>query len=160
MSTTSNTITTAKAARLRKLIGGAALGAALVGALPAAAFAKEIGSGGGTGGGGTTVCSPISSLTVRADAKTSDVRVGTVQVSYGVKPCTNGQSLTVRTTVAEYLNPAVVVYDNPAAPLDGRFTVGINIRVTYVITVAAYDAVTGALAGSQKAYAAAVPKPV
>lgn len=156
---TKSTTPAAKTARARKLICGAVIGVALAAAVPATAFAKEIGSG-GTTTGGTTTCSPITSLSVRADAKTSDLRVGTVQVSYGVKACTNGQALTVRTTVAEYLDPSVVVYDNPAAPLDGKFTVGVNIRVTYVITIAAYDSVTGALAGSQKAYAAAVPKPV
>ena len=148
-----------KSRSLRTMIGGAVLGTALLAALPGAAFAKEVGSGGG-GGGTTTTCSPISSLTVKADATTSDTGAGTVSVSYGVKACTNGQLLTARTQVAEYLDPSVVIYENPAAPLNGKFTVGVRTRVTYVVTVTAYDAVTGLVAGVQKAYAAAVPKGV
>ena len=152
--------TTFRAGFARRVVSIALLGTAIAAAAPAVVYAKEAGSGGGVGGG-ATACSPISSLSVRSDATTSDTGTGSIQVSYGVKACTNGQSLSVSTNVAEYLSPSTVVYDNPAAPLNGKFTVvGVRTRVTYVVTITAYDQRTGAVAGSQKAYTAAIPKGV
>lgn len=149
-----------KTTAVRRALSVVMLGTAIAAAVPAVAYAKEIGSGTG-GGGTTTACSPISSLSVRADATTSDTGSGSIQVAYGVKACTNGQALSATTTVAEYLDPSVVFYNNPAAPLNGKFTLyGVRTRVTYVVTITAYDLATGAVAGSQKAYVAAIPKGV
>ena len=138
-------------------LGGAAL---LAAAIPATSFAKEIGSGSG-GTTGTTTCSPITSLTVKADPKVGETGLASIDVGYGVKPCTNGQAVTTNVTVSEYLNPSVVVYDWQDAPLNGKFTVfGVRVRVTYKVTVTVIDTATGALAGTQSAYVAAIPKGV
>ena len=138
----------------------ATIGAALlVGTMAGTAGAKEVASGGGTGGTVTPACSPISNLTVKSDPRVGETGLALTQVDYGVKACTNGQALTVRTTVAEYATGALA-YDNPNASLTGRFSAAIKIRTTYVVTVTAYDAATGAVAGSQSAWTAAVPKGV
>ena len=144
----------------RRLLAATMLGAALIAAAPATGFAKEIGSGGG-GGGGTATCSPVSSLVVKADARAGETGLATIDVSYGVKPCINGQAVTASVSVSEYLNPAVVMYDNPTAPLNGKFTVfGVRVRVTYKVTVTVIDVATGAVAGTQSAFVAAIPKGV
>lgn len=153
----------ARPASARRRLAGFVVGAAVlaVGTLGTAATAgaKEIGSGGGGGGGGTpTVCNPVSSLSVRADATTSDTSVGSIQASYSVKPCTNGQVLTVDTHVNQYDDPSVVVYDDPAAVLSGKFAVfGIRSRVLYTVSVTAYDAATGVQAGRLATVVAAIP---
>lgn len=136
--------------------------AALALALAGTASAREAASGGGGGGGGgAAVCNPVGSLTVKADATTSDTAVGSLQASYSVKPCVNGQALTVDTKVSEYYDRSVAVYDNPAAPLSGKFTVfGIRTRVLYIVTVTATDAATGAQAGTLSTVVSAVPKGV
>lgn len=148
----------ARRRRLATVLGGGALLLALVGGTAAA---KEIGSGGGGGGGGTAVCNPVSSLTVKADPRVGELGFANLDASYGVKPCTNGQAVTVHVSVYEYLDNSVVVYDDPAALLNGKFTVnGIRVRVTYVVKVEVFDAATGQLAGSQSAFVAAIPKGV
>ena len=141
-----------------RLVAAAVGAALLVGTMAGTAGAKEIGSG-GTTTGGTTTCSPISNLTVKSDPKVGETGLALTQVDYGVKACTNGQVLTVRTTVAEY-STGTLVYDNPNASLTGRFSVAIKIRTTYVVTITAVDAATGTVAGSQSAWTAAVPKGV
>lgn len=138
-------------------LGGAAL---LAAAVPATSFAKEIGSGGGGTTTGTTTCSPITSLTVKADPKVGETGLASLDATYGVKPCINGQTVTVDVNVSEYLTGALFV-DMPSSPLNGKFTLnGIKVRVTYKVTVTVVDAATGALAGTQSAYVAAVPKGV
>ena len=134
--------------------------AALTLALSGIATAGEIGSGGG--GGGVvkpTVCNPVTGLTVKTDATTSDTGIGSLQAVYSVKPCVNGQALTVTTKVSEYYSPSVVVYEDAGATGGGKFTVfGIRTRVLYTVTVTAYDAATGAQAGTLSTTAVAVPK--
>ena len=142
-----------------RLVAAAVGIALLVGTMAGTAGAKEIGSGGTTGGTVTPTCSPISNLTVKSDPKVGETGLALTQVDYGVKACTNGQVLTVRTTVAEY-STGTLVYDNPNASLTGRFSVAIKIRTTYVVTITAVDAATGTVAGSQSAWTAAVPKGV
>lgn len=160
--TTPTTPTTPRAARRRiGRVAGVVLGAALVaGTLAGPAGAKEIGSGGGGGGGGgTTTCNPVSSLGYKGDATTSDTAFATIQVDYSVKPCVKDQVVTVRTVVAESANPAVVVWDDPNAPLSGKFTVGgVRVNLSYTATVSVYDAVTGAPVGQRSIFVAAVRK--
>lgn len=142
-------------ARLSAVVLGAAL---LAGALAGPASAKEITSGGG-GGGGTTVCNPVSSLSYKGDARVGETGLASIDVSYSVKPCVSGQAVTVRTVVAESANPAAVVWDDPAAPPSGRFTVfGVRVNYSYTATVFVYDAATGALAGQRSIFVAAVRK--
>jgi len=137
----------------------ATIGAALlVGTIAGTAGAKEIGSG-GTTTVGTTTCSPISSLVVKSDARVGETGLATTQVDYGVKSCIKGQTLTAQVTVSEYATGAVT-FDYVDAPLTGRFTIAIKVRTTYVVRVTAYDAATGAVAGTQTAFTAAVPKGV
>lgn len=147
--------------RPHRLLAAGLFSAALIGLAPATGFAKEIGSGGATGGVTTPTCSPVSSLVVKGDAKTAETGLASIAVSYGVKPCTNGQAVMASVTVSEYLNPSVVVYDNPGAPLNGKFTVfGVRLSTSYKVTVTVVDTATGTIAGSQSAYVAAVPRGV
>jgi len=149
---------TRRARRLAAVLLGASV---LAVGLAGPASAKEIGSGGGGGGGGTAACNPVANLTVKTDATTSDTAVGSIQASYSVKPCSNGQILTVETKVNEFYDPSVVVYDDPAAVLNGKFSVfGIRSRVLYTVSVTAFDAATGAQAGRLATTVAAVPKGV
>ncbi len=139
----------------------ATLGAsAMALALTAPAEAKEVASG-GTPVPVATACSPVSSLTAKSDPKVGETGLASTAVSYGVKPCVNGQAVSVHVTVTEYLNSASVAYDYANAPVNGKFTVfGIKLRTTYVVTVAVSDALSGAALGSLSTYTAAVPKPV
>lgn len=152
--------TTRPARRVATRLAAAALGAGiLVGTFAGAASAKEIGSGGATGGTTTTTCNPVTSLGYKGDATTSDTGFATITVNYGVKPCVKGQTVVVDTKVYESANPSVVVYDNPAAPLSGKFTVGgVKVSFSYKVTVTVTDANTGAVVGSQTIFAAAVRK--
>ena len=118
-----------------------AAGVIVLSAAAATASAKEIGSGGG-GGGGTATCNPVSSLTVKADPRVGELGFANIAVSYSVKPCVNGQIVTVANTVSEYAAPSVVVYSDPAAPLNGKFAVnGVRVRTTYKVTIDVLDAI-------------------
>jgi hypothetical protein len=142
-------------------LGVAAL--AIAGLAAGASAAGEIGTGGGGGGGGGVVatCNPVTSLTAKGDPKVGELGFASIAVSYSVKPCTNGQSVTVANTVSEYLDPSVVIYSNPDAPLSGKFVAnGVRLRVTYRVTIDVYDSSTGALVGTLSTFAAAVPKGV
>lgn len=129
----------------------------LVGAFAGTASAKEVGSGGGTVT--TTTCNPVNSLSYRGDATTSDTAVATIQVDYGVRSCTKAP-VTASVTMFPSATPANVIYRDPAAPLSGRFTVGVTARVSYQVRVDVYDAATGSLVGTRTIFAAAVPKGV
>ena len=129
----------------------------LVGAFAGTASAKEIGSGGGTVT--TTTCNPVSSLTYRGDATTSDTAAATIKVDYSVKSCTKGP-VTAAVTMFRSTDPANPIYQDLAAPLSGRFTVGVTARVSYQVRVDVYDAATGSLVGTRTIFAAAVPKGV
>lgn len=143
---------------LRRFAALALTAVVLVGSASGVASAKEIGSGGG-GGGTTTTCNPVSSLGYKGDATTSDTGVGSITISYGVKPCTKGQAVIVDVKLYESANPASVVYTNPSAPLSGKFTVsGVRTNFSYSAKVTVYDATTGAVTGSATIFAAAVRK--
>ena len=153
--------TTSSHPRLGRRLGvGIAAGLLAVGLGVATVQAKEIGSGGG-GGGTVTTCSPVSSLSVKSDARVGELGFAAIDVSYGVKPCVAGQAVTVTTSVNEYSTPGVYAWLQLGAPLNGKFTVnGVKVRTTYQVTVTVVDAVTGAVVGSQSAYTAAIPKGV
>ncbi|MFN8016562.1 MAG: hypothetical protein U0P45_00400 [Acidimicrobiales bacterium] len=142
----------------RRHVAAALLGATvLVGTFAGTASAKEVGSGGGTVT--TTACSPVTSLSYKGDATTSDTGVATVQVNYGVKSCTK-DPVTAAVTMFQSTNPTNILYSNPTAPLSGKFTVGVTARVSYQVRVDVYDAATGVRVGGQTIFAAAVPKGV
>jgi len=143
-----------RTARLAAVVLGVTL---LAGALAGPASAKEITSGGG--GGGTVTCSPISSLSAKGDARVGETGLASVDVNYSVKPCVDGQAVTVRVLMTESANPSVVVWDDAAAPQSGRFTVlGIRVGVSYRVTVSVTDAATGAVVGLQSIFAGAARK--
>ena len=144
----------------RRLVG-AMLGAGLMAiSFAGAASAKEIGSGGGTATGGTGVCSPISNLSAKADPRVGELGFASIDVRYGVKPCDAG-AVTVTTNVAEWLTPASVVWNDTAAPLNGKFTVnGIRVRTTYTVTVTVRSAADGSVVGTSTIFTAAIPKGV
>jgi len=143
--------------RLGMMLGAGLL---LVGFAAATASAKEVTSGGSV----TPVagaCQPVTSLTAKGDARVGETGLASISVSYGVKPCVNGQTVTVAVTVAEYANKAAVVWNDPDAALNGKFTAfGVKVRTSYLVTVAVYDATTSELVGQLSVFAAAVPKGV
>jgi len=125
----------------------------------APAFAKEITSGGG-GVGGTTTCNPVSSLTAKGDPRVGETGLSSIDVSYSVKPCINGQMVRVQTDVYESLTGASA-YLNTDSPLNGKFTVfGIKVRTSYTVRVTVTDTATNAVVGTQTIFAAAIPKGV
>jgi hypothetical protein len=124
------------------------------------ASAKEVTSG-GTPVPTTTTCNPVTSLSYKGDATTSDTGAASIQVSYGVKPCDKAQVVTVDTQLFRNGSPAEVHYDDTDAPLSGRFTVfGVTANTSYIAKVTVYDAATGAVLGSKQIFAAAVYKGV
>jgi hypothetical protein len=123
-------------------------------------FAKEITSGGTVGTGVPVACNPVSSLTAKGDPRVGETGLASIDVSYSVKPCVNGQAVTAQAEVYEYLT-GTSAYLNPAAPLNGKFTAfGIKVRTSYIVKITVYDATTGAVVGSQSVFAAAIPKGV
>jgi len=107
----------------------------------------------------TTGCSPIQSLKITGDATNAETGMASIQVDYQVKPCDSKQVVTVETIMADYFDPSVVLYDDPAAPQSGRFTVsGVTIAHNYRVTILVRDAVTGATVGSVDRLAN-VPRP-
>ncbi|MFN8020114.1 MAG: hypothetical protein U0Q03_01190 [Acidimicrobiales bacterium] len=160
MSQSSSTRRTSRRRFGAVLTGGLLVVGLGVGAVAGSASAKEVGSGGG-GGGTTATCNPVTSLTYKGDARVGETGLASIDVSYGVKPCDSAQSVVVTTKVAQLTNPANVVWDDPAAPQNGRFTVfGTTTRTSYLVTVSVYDASTGVLAGTRSITAAAIPKGV
>lgn len=145
---------------LRRLAAVVLTAGVVLGSASGVASAKEIGSGGGGGGGGgSTTCNPVTRLGYKGDATTSDTAVGSIAIDYAVKPCTNGQAVTVDVRLYESANPTAIAYDNPASPLSGKPTVsGVKVNTSYIAKVTVYDASTGAVAGSSQIFAAAVRK--
>lgn len=142
-------------------------GGLVVGSLAGVASAKGgVGGGGGAaggggGGGGTSAtCDPVSSLTYKGDATTGDTNLSTVQVSYSVKPCSNGQTVTVDTQVALLADQTQKVYEQTGAALSGRFTTVVVANTSYLATVTVHDADTGDLVGSSTIFVAALRKRV
>lgn len=113
-------------------------------------------------GGSTTAttCNPVTSLVAKTDARVSELNFASLSVSYSVKTCYNGQTLTVTRTVSEYLNPSVVLYDvTSSSDLSSKFTLNtIKNRVTYKITVTVLDVAAQNVIGSSSILATSVPK--
>lgn len=136
---------------LRRVAAVALTAVVLVGTAAGVASAKEL------PGGGTTTCNPVTSLGYKGDATTSDTGVGTITINYAVKPCTKGQAVVVDVKLYESANPAAIAYQNPKAPLSGKFTAaGVRTNYSYTAKVTVYDAATGAVTGSTSIFAAAI----
>lgn len=90
-------------------------------------------------------CQAVQSLKATGDARVGDLNLASIQVDYSVKPCDSKQVVTVETLMWESFVPSNVVWDDPAAPLSGRFTVtGVKLNTNYRVTVIVRDAATGA----------------
>ena len=145
--------------RTTRLAGAALAAGTLALAFAGPAAAKEIASGGATGGTTAPACSPVTSLKYKGDATTADTGVATVSVDYATKAC-DSDPVTVSVVMWQSALPTNVLWSDAAAPASGRFTVGVQARVSYQVKVTVTDAVTGAVEGSQTIFAAAVPKGV
>lgn len=122
--------------------------------------AKEIGSGSGTGIT-TTACDPIASLTYKGDARAGETGIATIMVTYDVKPCNKAQSVTVDARLYLTADPSAVAYDDPDAPLSGKFTAfGVKTNTSYLAKITLTDSATGAVVATKSIYAAAVRKGV
>jgi hypothetical protein len=100
-------------------------------------------------------------LKTDSDPRVGETGLATIDVDYSVKPCQSKQVVTVESRLTEYADPSAVLWDDPAAPTSGRFTVaGVKLRTTYAVTVIVRDATTGATVGSATQLTAAVPKGV
>ena len=107
----------------------------------------------------STACSPVSSLRAQGDTSTGETGMASIDVDYSVKPCDSKQEVTVETNVAESFDPTAVVWNDPQAPLSGKFTVyGVKLRTTYKVKVTVRDAGTGVVLGSSSVSASATPK--
>ena len=142
--------------RRRAAVVSLAAGLALTAAVGTAS-AKEVTSG-GTPATPAGACNPVSSLSYKGDATTSDTGVGTVRVSYGVKSC-DGAAVTARLAVVLSANLSVSAYDD-AVPLSGKVTAVVTRNTSYIAKVDVFDAASGALVGSRQIYVAAVYKGV
>lgn len=156
----STTVSRFARTRARRRSTGALIAAGVLSlGLAGVASAKEITSGGG-GGTATTACNPVSSLTYKGDATTSDTGFATIQIDWSAKSCTSA-AVTAEVTMFESANPANVVYSDPNAPLSGRVTVGGVLRNhSYQARVDVFDAATHTLQGSKTIFVAAVYKGV
>lgn len=109
---------------------------------------KEITSGGGGGGGGS-VCTPISSFTVKGDYRAGETGTSTIDVNYSIKPCINGQVLSVRSEIYKW-DTKQIVYFEENTPLSRKYTFRqAGLYGLYGIKLYVYDATTGALVASQ-----------
>ncbi len=120
------------------------------------ASAKEVASGGTPV---STTCNPVSSISYKGDARVGELGFASIDMKYSVKPC-DSNAVTVKVELIESSN-GTVVYSNSAAPLSSTITVnGVKVNTSYTIVVSVYDASTGNLVGTSKAFAAAKTKPV
>lgn len=152
---------TTNTARIARFAGTGLLSAGLLlGSVASTAQAKEIGSG-GTGGTTGTVCNPVNSLSYKGDFRAGETGLSSIMVTYDVRPCDKTRPVLVDTSLYLTADPASVAYDDPNAPLSGKFTVfGVLGNTSYIAKVTVTDAATGAVLGSKQIYAAAVSKGV
>ena len=93
----------------------------------------------------TLSCNPIQSEKISGDTNKGETGLASITVDYQVKTCDSKQSFTLETVLADYYDPSVVLWDDPAAPLSGDFTVyGVQIAKNYKVTLIVRDARTGA----------------
>jgi hypothetical protein len=144
--------------RLRNLIASFIVGAVSFGFIGASS-AKEITSGGAPAGGNVAVCSPVKSLSYRGDARVGETGLAAIDINYSVAPC-DKNPVRVSVVMFESANGAVF-YDNQDAALSGKFTLfGVKVRTSYQVVVTVYDAQSNAVVGTQRIFAAAIPKGV
>jgi hypothetical protein len=129
----------------RTVVAGLALAAALPLSAATTASAKE---SAGTFSSAPLppppACQAVQSLKASGDARVGDLNFASIQVDYSVKPCDSKQVVAVETLMWENFDPSNVVWDDPAAPTSGRFTVtGVKRNTNYRVTVVVRDAANG-----------------
>ncbi len=125
------------------------------------ARAGEPGSGGaGGGGGGTNTCNPIQSFTVKGDYRAGETGLSSIDVSYSVKACVNGQNLSVSGIITDY-DTKEIMYNSGTLPLSGKFTFRqTGLYGLYQVVLYVTDSDTGTLVSSTSTVVALVPKRV
>ncbi len=141
----------------RALIATAGVGL-VAASLAGPAMAKEVGSETGAGTT-TTTCNPVKSLSYRGDYRAGETGLSTITVTYDVRACDKARPVVVDAQLYLTADPSAVAYDDPAAPLSGKFTaVGVKGNTSYIAKITVTDAGTGAVVGSRQIFAAAVRK--
>jgi hypothetical protein len=148
-----------RAARARRHAALVSVAGALVlAAVTGTASAKE--TAGGTPAA-PAACSPITSLGYKGDPRVGETGLSTVTVSYAVKPCVPGQSVTVAARVFLSTDQSIQPYDESSIPLSGKFVaVGITPNTSYTATITVTDTATGAVVDTRSIFVAAKTKPV
>ncbi len=104
------------------------------------------------------MCSPISSFSVKGDARVGETGLASIDVNYSVKPCVNGQSVRVVSQVIESSN-GFVLYDDQNAPPQNKYTVfGIKVSTSYRCVLTVLDGATGSVLGSSTLFCGAARK--
>ena len=120
---------------------------------------REITSGGGGGGGGS-VCSPISSFNVKGDYRAGETGTSTIDVNYSIKPCINGQLLSVKSEVLDW-DTKEVLYTESNTPLSWKYTFRPSgLYGLYTVKLYVYDVTTGTLVATQSISVSLVSKGV
>lgn len=120
---------------------------------------REITSGGGGGGGGS-VCSPISSFNVKGDYRAGETGTSTIDVNYSIKPCINGQLLSVKSEVLDW-DTKEVLYTESNTPLSWKYTFRQSgLYGLYTVKLYVYDVTTGTLVATQSISVSLVSKGV
>lgn len=120
---------------------------------------REITSGGGGGGGGS-VCSPISSFNVKGDYRAGETGTSTINVNYSIKPCINGQLLSVKSEVLDW-DTKEVLYTESNTPLSWKYTFRQSgLYGLYTVKLYVYDVTTGTLVATQSISVSLVSKGV
>lgn len=118
---------------------------------------REITSG---GGGGGSVCSPISSFNVKGDYRAGETGTSTIDVNYSIKPCINGQLLSVKSEVLDW-DTKEVLYTESNTPLSWKYTFRQSgLYGLYTVKLYVYDVTTGTLVATQSISVSLVSKGV
>lgn len=143
----------------RVLMAAAGVGL-LAASMAGPALAKEVDSGSGAGTGATTTtCNPVNSLTYKGDYRAGETGLSSIMVSYDVRPCDKTRPVVIDARLYLSADSTAVAYDDPAAPLSGKFTVyGVKANTSYIAKITVTDVATGAVVGTRQIYAAAVRK--
>ncbi|HMT18775.1 MAG TPA: hypothetical protein PKD20_03585 [Candidatus Saccharibacteria bacterium] len=122
-------------------------------------MAKEITSGGNPTGGGTTICSPVKSLSYKGDARVGETGLASIDINYGVTPCDKTIPVRVEVSLTPNTVGAEAFYVDSDALLSNRVTVfGVTANKSYLAKVTVYNRNTGEVLGSSQIFAAAVRK--
>ena len=93
----------------------------------------------------TTPCQ-IQSFKTSSTTGVGDTGLSSISADYQVKPCDSKSTVTVDVLVYQTWDPTNVLRDEPNAPLSNKFSIlGVQLGVSYTITLTVRDGVTGAV---------------